>query len=574
MFYDDFEYLLNYSSRKLRYKQKRSDRYVRRCNDLLDKLNNFPTTSLSKIPTHPFYITLRNLIRDLFIDWFFAKDLTDNEILFLKKSIYFFHSIVYAISDINQINSWLLDSLFINSIADCFSHIDRLLYQYRSKTIFKQLIHLFDIFQQYIDRIQLVPSPKFDRFIESIMDCLLSSSYDRTFRKLKSTCQKMNTEQTFFLIKCPSLINSYHGLQSNKIIEQILSTMIPRYALLLDPHMNSISHWSSIFIHIVHHLLLTVIYAKDFYTPYANGQPLQWLIDHIVHILNEESFRSKVDKKSVSPETMLIDSSIRSLTAFVHEPDLLVYIKSLKITSIFRSLIQLPNETIVLHAYVMLAYTLKEDDIKASEKEAGRLLSKILDTLRKKIKSLVNPHKNAQVIEKQMSLLVEAFRGLVQHDQIKSEILKQNALTLFFEGYERFNHHSKRLVLESLGSITFDQEAARLLRHNPDFMKSIENIQSTSDNGIKKAAEKILWNIEPDRQNKKKIDEQKNIDSKEKNSEMPTKTEYLYDIMISYCHADKELVYRLHKHLSNKGFKIWFDRDNIYGPGTYTYMFC
>ena len=37
--------------------------------------------------------------------------------------------------------------------------------------------------------------------------------------------------------------------------------------------------------------------------------------------------------------------------------------------------------------------------------------------------------------------------------------------------------------------------------------------------------------------------------------------------MISYCHADKELVYRVHQFLADKGFKIWFDRDNIYGPG-------
>jgi hypothetical protein len=37
--------------------------------------------------------------------------------------------------------------------------------------------------------------------------------------------------------------------------------------------------------------------------------------------------------------------------------------------------------------------------------------------------------------------------------------------------------------------------------------------------------------------------------------------------MISYCHADKELVYRIQEFLANKGFKIWFDRDNMYGPG-------
>ncbi len=40
-----------------------------------------------------------------------------------------------------------------------------------------------------------------------------------------------------------------------------------------------------------------------------------------------------------------------------------------------------------------------------------------------------------------------------------------------------------------------------------------------------------------------------------------------YDIMISYCHADKELTYKIHKFLVERGFKIWIDLDNMYGPG-------
>jgi hypothetical protein len=56
-------------------------------------------------------------------------------------------------------------------------------------------------------------------------------------------------------------------------------------------------------------------------------------------------------------------------------------------------------------------------------------------------------------------------------------------------------------------------------------------------------------------------------ESNDKKEDKPKKEEYQHDIMISYCHADKELVYRIHKYLSDKGLKIWFDRDNIYGPG-------
>jgi hypothetical protein len=42
---------------------------------------------------------------------------------------------------------------------------------------------------------------------------------------------------------------------------------------------------------------------------------------------------------------------------------------------------------------------------------------------------------------------------------------------------------------------------------------------------------------------------------------------FQHDIMISYCHADKELTYNIHKFLLDQGFKVWIDLDNMYGPG-------
>lgn len=73
--------------------------------------------------------------------------------------------------------------------------------------------------------------------------------------------------------------------------------------------------------------------------------------------------------------------------------------------------------------------------------------------------------------------------------------MQQNAVTLLIDGYEHLNHHAKRLLLESFGSITFDHEAARILRHNTRFLHSIETIQTSNDDGIHKAAEKIIWNL-------------------------------------------------------------------------------
>ena len=42
---------------------------------------------------------------------------------------------------------------------------------------------------------------------------------------------------------------------------------------------------------------------------------------------------------------------------------------------------------------------------------------------------------------------------------------------------------------------------------------------------------------------------------------------FQYDIMISYCHADKELTYKIHKFLVDQGLKVWIDLDSMYGPG-------
>jgi hypothetical protein len=192
--------------------------------------------------------------------------------------------------------------------------------------------------------------------------------------------------------------------------------MIPRYASILDKHIKSINEWNSAMIHTVHHLLLTVILAKGYYTPYANGQPFQWLIDHIVQIINESKILNKIDEHSTTLETMLIDTSLKTLTAFVHDPDLLIYIKQLKIISSFRSLILSSYQSIVFHIYIILSYIMDEDDIKSSEKESGRLLSNIFDSLRKNIKLISVKNQNQESIEHNITLLVEAIQGNIESD--------------------------------------------------------------------------------------------------------------------------------------------------------------
>ncbi|CAF1053487.1 unnamed protein product [Rotaria sp. Silwood1] len=569
----ELEDLLNYSIRNLKYTSKRQTNYVNKMNETINILNSIPSFILSNITSHRFYISIRNIIRDILLDWYSSYILTQEEIYLLRNCIIFFYRLINSVKDITKLTSWLLDRSFINTLAKCMNDIDRLLYFDKENKIFEQLSNLFNIFSKVYRRLpsKLQYENEFYRLFEATMDCLISSNYDREFRKFKTNIQSMTIKQNFFLIQCPSFFTIYHGSYSNEVIEQLLDTMVPRYASILDKHIQSIKQWKSSMIHIVHHVLLTITHAKGYYTPYANGQPLQWLIDDIIRIISEPCLLKKVNEKGTTSETILINSALFTLTTFVHEPDLLAYIKQLKKISLFNSLVSSSNESIVIYAYMMLAYILEEDDIKSSEKDTGRLLSNIFDLLRKNIKSLSKRKQHNEFIERNISLLVESIHVLLQHDQIKSEILKQNALSLLINNYQHFNDRLKRLLLESIGSITFDEEAAGRLRDNIQFINSIENMQKSSDDGIKKAAEKIIWNLftesEKVAQQKEKIIK-KSIDSIDKPEEQDKSKveEYLYDIMISYCHADQQLVNKIHKFLIDKGFKIWVDRDNMYGP--------
>jgi len=61
--------------------------------------------------------------------------------------------------------------------------------------------------------------------------------------------------------------------------------------------------------------------------------------------------------------------------------------------------------------------------------------------------------------------------------------------------------------------------------------------------------------------------EEQVLTTKRRVSMTPSERSYQYDIMVSYCHADRELTYKIHKFLVDQGLKVWIDLDNMYGPG-------
>lgn len=423
----DFRWKLDDLHRRFSYKSKRSITYIRSLNEVILQLHETPLPLLGSITSHQFYRTLRQLTTVLLNDWHSLIALNPDEVFLLRNCVLFLIRLVKSVKDMTLLSSWFSNRSLINSIADCMNNIDQLISIEEGTNNFKQLTRLLELFSRYYRQLSddFQDDPRYDRLFEATMNCLTSSKYDQLFRRLKVQKKSLETEETFFLIQCPAFIISKHSsTPSTFILEQLLETMIPRYASILDRHIKFIDQWNSGIIHGIHHLLLTVVLLRGHYTNYSHGQPLRWLIDHIIRILSQPSIVNQMKEDLMNYQSLIIDSALRVLTGFVRDPDLLIYIKQLKIQSILRLLVSSPCESIAFHSYLVLSYIMDEIDIKSSEKESGRLLSNIFDSLRREIRLLSERNRHDQAIEHNITLLVEAVQGNI--------LLGTSILLIFF----------------------------------------------------------------------------------------------------------------------------------------------
>ncbi len=89
-----------------------------------------------------------------------------------------------------------------------------------------------------------------------------------------------------------------------------------------------------------------------------------------------------------------------------------------------------------------------------------------------------------------------SFSGLVQHDQIKDEIIKQNALPFLLDCTNKLTGRALVLIFETLWCLIFVEEIACALRANSDFLQRIETISKDSnDEPLKKAAGGLVWKL-------------------------------------------------------------------------------
>ena len=198
------------------------------------------------------------------------------------------------------------------------------------------------------------------------------------------------------------------GPHFEKIMENMLEIMLPRYVAVLNQHIQTIKQWRRPIMRAIHNLIITIVFAEGYFSPYTHTDLFRSLINHLLTILNESTFIERIHPDSNNMETLLIDATLIVFNVLVYEPNALDYIKECKPSKIFRKLTESPYETIVFNAYMMLAYTIDEEEIRASPDDLPQLLSTIVNLLRK---TMTNPEQMNH--DRSVLQLLETLKGIV-----------------------------------------------------------------------------------------------------------------------------------------------------------------
>jgi hypothetical protein len=158
--------------------------------------------------------------------------------------------------------------------------------------------------------------------------------------------------------------------------------MLPQYVELLDRLVPSAHKWKRSMIRSVHHLLEMINHgANQFQTNAKLVSSYLPLIDDVLKLVDEPIFYNNLHEILSNLETNFMNTAINFLVNMLSEPAILAHIKQCQVADAFLRLTSCKYEPLVFNVYTLLAYTTREEDIKAMY-NPGRLLATIIKSLK------------------------------------------------------------------------------------------------------------------------------------------------------------------------------------------------
>lgn len=202
---DDFVRELNSSPLRL-------TTYLNSLNESVKTLNATFPPALLRMPSHYFFTLVRNRIRSLLEQLTSTNRLSDQEIYVLRNCAILIHDLVERVDDVSKLLHWITDHTFLDALANCLNHTNRIFKPNQNKNIIKQITRLLSLFCNIQERLPLpLHQTLFERLLQPTINCLTSTTYVKLFQNLKCDSSRLTEEQKLFLIRCPHFLTSYNG---------------------------------------------------------------------------------------------------------------------------------------------------------------------------------------------------------------------------------------------------------------------------------------------------------------------------------------------------------------------------
>ena len=172
--------------------------------------------------------------------------------------------------------------------------------------------------------------------------------------------------------------------------------------------------------------------------------------------------------------------------------------------------------------------------------------------------------KDSNGLLKGLNAVFDAFYNLSINDANKLRIYfdssaKSSLKTVLLLG----NQFERNSCLKLLSQLSFNAKVAEDLSKDTDFLSHFNSMLTSSDIGLKKHCEKIMWNIKENVE-KPAIAAQKQVNESQSNSVAPS-ANLPSHVMISYNTASRELCLKVKEKLEAAGHKVWIDVNDIHG---------
>ncbi|CAF4932472.1 unnamed protein product [Rotaria sp. Silwood1] len=502
----------------------------------LNKIKEDQYSDNSLLTSHSFFATIRERIIFLLHCWRNDQALTDSARNFLTE----------VTSFLPNIEEVLLQKQLLDELNACIEKIvtsDK----HRQDQLIYTIGRILEKFQRLMQGdIDIQENSLLTPLLNVVFMCLRTPFYAEMLQHVGEEA-KLNNTQFFFFVICPHFMNTYEGSVHQSLVINLARELVSVYTLWLAIWLNKLSS-------INNPVLLVINRLRRLTTPRAN---LSWrdilvksdifeaylkLIDYHRLLLQHLSTPKTNDTLSLG----LIAGLLQSLFMSTINEKMFSHIQSEHLVPLLFQFTDIDDDLIQFNAYRFLAKIITEDDVKALANPV-----KIASVFVKRIDNDIDN----QIQQKRLNNTLLSLQSLVQHDQIKDELVKQNLLPLLIRCATEDSFHpirARQRALELLLSFTFNDDAAHFLKQNVAFIDHLRTLQNAPEEGVQRAAEGILWKLEKEAESIAKLD-------------LPIIDSHQYDIMLSYSHSDKQLCHRIHDSLVKDQFRVWLDRDHMHG---------